>query len=183
MDGQQWTSTGDDRKTTGKKWSRCAMEDGQQRWSRKWNESSNLKYVDLKTMDSTTSLCFTLLITVFLTSGQEEETNTNHIYREEYETYETLQRHSLPHPQVVEFAETEYRRPSFYLSVPFRSQNKLQTIPATIFSELIRQHIARNRMKLLNAKNSQNNNALQVLFINLVKTNSFPSMVTNKWEL
>uniref|UniRef100_A0A915MBN3 Uncharacterized protein n=1 Tax=Meloidogyne javanica TaxID=6303 RepID=A0A915MBN3_MELJA len=91
----------------------------------------------------------------------QEEANSNHVYREEYETYETLQRHKIPPPQTFEFAETEFRRPSYYLSVPFRSQNKLQTIPEDIFSQLIKQHIARNRMKLLNFKNSQNGNALQ----------------------
>jgi len=56
----------------------------------------------------------------------QEEANSNHVYREEYETYELLQRRKIPPPQTFEFAETEFRRPSYYLSVPFRSQNRLQ---------------------------------------------------------
>ncbi|CAK5009315.1 unnamed protein product [Meloidogyne enterolobii] len=96
-------------------------------------------------MNSTIFLCFIFLIVLVFLAGGQEEANSNHIYREEYETYETLQRHKIPPPQTFEFAETEFTRPSYYLSVPFRSQNKLQTIPDDIFSQLIRQHIARNR--------------------------------------
>ncbi|CAK5008932.1 unnamed protein product [Meloidogyne enterolobii] len=113
-------------------------------------------------MNSTIFLCFIFLIVLVFLAGGQEEANSNHIYREEYETYETLQRHKIPPPQTFEFAETEFTRPSYYLSVPFRSQNKLQTIPDDIFSQLIRQHIARNRAKLLTSKNSQNGNALQL---------------------
>uniref|UniRef100_A0A915MJ73 Uncharacterized protein n=1 Tax=Meloidogyne javanica TaxID=6303 RepID=A0A915MJ73_MELJA len=96
-------------------------------------------------MNSSTFLCFIVLIVSVFMAGGQEEANSNHIYREEYETYETLQRHKIPPPQTFEFAETEFRRPSYYLSVPFRAQNRLQTIPEDIFSQLIRQHIARNR--------------------------------------
>ncbi|KAL3085150.1 hypothetical protein niasHS_010219 [Heterodera schachtii] len=59
----------------------------------------------------------------------------------------------------LEFAETEFSRPSSYFPVPFvaAANSQLQAIPAKTLSQLIRQHIARNRMKQFETQNSADN--------------------------
>uniref|UniRef100_A0A183CAM6 Nuclear transcription factor Y subunit n=1 Tax=Globodera pallida TaxID=36090 RepID=A0A183CAM6_GLOPA len=89
-------------------------------------------------------------------------------YREHFETYEAPQGVNPTQQQqqqqrkedgggtksktrYLEFAETEFIRPSFYLPIPFVAPagNQLQAIPTRTLSQLIKQHIARNRMKQL----------------------------------
>ncbi|KAI3413654.1 hypothetical protein GPALN_011143 [Globodera pallida] len=87
-------------------------------------------------------------------------------YREHFETYEAPQgvnptqkqqqqqqqrkedgRGTKSKTRYLEFAETEFIRPSFYLPIPFVAPagNQLQAIPTRTLSQLIKQHIARNR--------------------------------------
>lgn len=103
-----------------------------------------------------------------ITEVNKQEFDDDHThYREEYETYETLQRKPIAQrkkelkTKYVEFAETEFSRQSFYLPIPFISHSRLHMIPARTLSQLIRQHIAHNRVKHLELQNAVNASILQ----------------------
>lgn len=83
---------------------------------------------------------------------QAIRSSNNNLYREEFETYETLQRgrqHQFRRKtqngggglrtKYVEFAETEHSRPSYYFPIPFLSpiNNKLQVSPQKFTSHLL----------------------------------------------